>query len=185
MRKLIARVFDYSLDGRIATEGSEFYEFCRGLPDDPAEDASGMEFYAGAELHIMGRLAYQSMASYFPTATDDPNADPLNAARKVVFSSTLRTTDWANTTIANGDLGQEVDMLRQSGDGYVVVHGGISFWRSLARLDLIDEYRVTMVPYLAGDGPRLFDDIGKCRPLELLSSTAFRSGLQLDYRRLR
>ena len=104
MRKLIARVYDYSLDGVIATEGTEFFQFCRDLPDDPAEDARGIEFYAGADLHIMGRVAYQSMASYFPTATDDPNAEPLNAARKVVFSRTLKAADWANTTIVSGDL---------------------------------------------------------------------------------
>lgn len=120
----------------------------------------------------MGRVAYQSMASYFPTATDDPNAGPLNAARKVVFSRTLKVAGWANTTIA-------------SGDGYIVVGGGISLWRSLARLDLIDEYRVTLVPYLAGEGPRLFEDVGQSRSLDLLSSTAFSSGLQLEYRRRR
>jgi dihydrofolate reductase len=182
MRKLIARVFDYSLDGLIATEGTAFFQFCRDLPDDPAEDARGCEFYAGADMHIMGRAAYQRMASYFPTATDDPNAEPLNAARKVVFSRTLKTADWANTTIANGDLAEGVDKLRRGGDGYIVVSGGISFWRSLARLDLIDEYRVTLVPYLAGEGARLFEDVGKSRALDLLSSTAFSSGLQLDYR---
>ena len=158
MRKVIARVFDYSLDGVIATEGTEFYQFCRDLPDDPAEDARGVEFYAGADLHIMGRVVYQGMASYFPDATDDPNADVLNAARKVVFSRTLKTADWANTTIVRGDLAEEVGWLRQGGDGYIVVGGGISFFRALARLDLIDEYRVTLVPYLAGEGPRLFEE---------------------------
>jgi hypothetical protein len=35
MRKLTARVFDYSLDGLIASEGTEFFQFCRDLPDDP------------------------------------------------------------------------------------------------------------------------------------------------------
>jgi dihydrofolate reductase len=185
MRKLIARVFDYSLDGLVATEDTAFFQFCRDLPDDPAEDASGIEFYAGADLHIMGRAAYQSMASYFPTATDDPNAEALNAARKVVFSRTLQTADWAGTTIARGDLTAEIGKLRQGGDGYIVVSGGISFWRSLARLDLIDEYRVTLVPYLAGEGARLFEDAGQPRSLDLLSSTAYSSGLQLQYRRHR
>ncbi len=185
MRKLVARVFDYSLDGMIATEGTEFFQFCRDLPDDPAEDARGSEFYAGADMHMMGRVAYQSMASYFPTATDDPNAEPLNAARKVVFSRTLKTADWANTTIASGDLAEGVDKLRRGGDGYIVAHGGISFWRSLARLDLIDEYRITFVPYLAGEGARLFEDVGKSRSLKLLSSTDFSSGLELAYRRHR
>ncbi len=119
MRKLVARVFDYSLDGLIATEDTEFYQFCRDLPDDPAEDASGSEFYAGADLHIMGRVAYQSMASYFPTATDDPNAGPLNAARKVVFSRTLKTADWANTTITT--TSPEIN-LRRGGDWYLTIH---------------------------------------------------------------
>jgi dihydrofolate reductase len=185
MRKLVARVFDYSLDGVIATEDTEFFQFCRDMPDDPAEDARGSEFYAGADLHIMGRIAYESMAGYFPTATDHPYADLLNSARKVVFSRTLDVADWADTTIASGDLGQEVDNLRQGGDGYIVAHGGISFWRSLARLDLIDEYRVTLVPYLAGEGIRLFEDVGKSRSLDLLSSTPFSSGLQLECRRHR
>jgi dihydrofolate reductase len=185
MRKVIARVFDYSLDGVIATEDTAFFQFCRDLPDDPEEEAMGREFYAGADVNIMGRAAYESMSSYFPTATDDPNAGPLNDARKVVFSRTLKVADWANTTIASGDLGQEVDKLRRGGDGYIIVGGGISFWRSLARLDLIDEYRVTLVPYLAGEGTRLFEDAGQSRSLELLSTTAFSSGLQLEYRRRR
>jgi dihydrofolate reductase len=185
MRTVIARVFDYSLDGVIATEDTEFFQFCRDLPDDPAEDARGSEFYAGADLHIMGRVAYESMAGYFPTATDHPYTDILNTARKVVFSRTLKTAEWHNTTIASGDLAGEADKLRRGGDGYIVVHGGISFWQSLIRLDLIDEYRITLVPYLAGEGPRLFDDVGKSQPLDLLASTAFSSGLQLDYRRHR
>jgi dihydrofolate reductase len=185
MRKLVARVFDYSLDGLIATEGTEFFQFCRGLPDDPAEDASGSELYAGAELHIMGRVAYQSMAGYFPTATDHPYADLLNSAHKVVFSRTLKVADWANTSIASGELGPEVERLRRGGNGYIVVHGGISFWRSLARLDLIDEYRVTLVPYVAGQGARLFENVGESQVFDLLSSTAFSSGLQLEYRRHR
>jgi dihydrofolate reductase len=48
-----------------------------------------------------------------------------------------------------------------------------------------DEYRVTLVPYVAGEGARLFENAGKSRRLDLLSSTAFSNGLQLDYRRHR
>src|SRR3984957_14343216 len=113
MRKLIARVYDYSLDGLIATEGTEFFQFCRDLPDDPAEDARGIEFYAGADMHIMGRDAYQSMASYFPPPIDEHNDEPLNAASKVVFSRTLKIADWANTTIVRGALAEEVDKPRR------------------------------------------------------------------------
>jgi dihydrofolate reductase len=186
MRKLIARVFDYSLDGLVADEGTEYFEFCRDLPDDPAQLARTSEFYAGADMQIMGRVVYQGMSEYFPTAIDHPYADLINAARKVVFSRTLKTAEWANTTVASGDLAEEVDKLRRGGDGYIVVSGGVSFWQSLARLDLIDEYIVTLFPYLAGEGTRLFDDVGKSRQLDLVSSTAFDNGtIGLRYRRHR
>jgi dihydrofolate reductase len=188
MRTLIARVFDYSLDGRACdAEGTKFFQFCRDLPDDPVHTVATSEFLAGADLQIMGRVHYQDMAGYFPDAVDDPFADLLNAARKVVFSRTLTSADWANTTIASGDLAEEVDKLRRGGDGYICVGGGISFWQSLARLDLIDEYHVTVVPYLAAaEGIRLFDDIGESRPLDLAASTVFDNGtIDLQYRRHR
>jgi dihydrofolate reductase len=187
MRTLIARVGDYSLDGRTANEGTEYFQFCRDLPDDPARLAEASEFFANADMQIMGRVLYQGAAEYFPTATDHPYADVINASRKVVFSRTLKSADWANTTIASGDLAEEVDKLRRGGDGYIIVSGGISFWQSLARLDLIDEYRVTVFPYLAADeGSRLFDDAGKSRRLELVSSTVFDNGtIGLHFRRHR
>ncbi len=42
MRKLIATVFNYPLDGLLADEGTEFWKFCFDLPenrepDDPAQ----------------------------------------------------------------------------------------------------------------------------------------------------
>jgi dihydrofolate reductase len=184
MRKLIARVFDYSVDGLTAQEGSEFFQFCRDLPDDPAQVARTTELYEHTDLHIMGRALYEGMAGYFPTAVDHPYADHLNAARKVVFSRTLPAAEWANTTIARGDTTVEIDKLRQDGDGHIVVSGGISFWQSLMKLDLIDEYRVTLFPYLAGEGGRLFDGLDRSRQLDLASSTAFSNGtVELVYRR--
>jgi len=91
VRKLVARVFDYSVDGLTAQEGSEFFQFCRDLPDDPAQVTRTTELHERADLHIMGRTVYEGMAGYFPTAVDHPYADLLNAARKVVFSRTLPT----------------------------------------------------------------------------------------------
>jgi dihydrofolate reductase len=186
MRKLIARVFDYSLDGRVADEGTEYFQFCRDLPDDDAQlDRTG-ELYESAYAHIMGRAVYEGMASYFPTADDHPYAEALNAGRKVVFSGTLKTASWVNTTIAAGDTVEEIDKLRQGGDGHIMVSGGVSFWRSLMQLDLIDEFRITMFPYLAGEGTRLFDDLGKSRQLDLVSSIAWSNGtVELQYRRPR
>ena len=134
---------------------------------------------------MMGRATYESMAGALPTA-DHPFTGIMNAARKVVFSRTLRTAEWANTTIAAGDTTEEIDKLTQGGDGHIVVWGGVSFWRSLMRLDLIDEFRVDLHPYVAGEGTRLFDGVPKSYRLDLVSTTASISGIvDLRYRRHR
>ena len=187
MRKLIATVFNYSLDGLLADEGTEFWKFCFSLPanrkpDDPAQ----LDFLRGAYAHIMGRNSYESISKAMKTATDHPFSPILTAARKVVFSRTLKTADWTNTTIAAGDTAEEIDKLRRGGDGYIVVMGGVRFWRSLMRLDLIDELQVSMFPYVAGEGTRLFDGVPRSYRLDLVSNAASSNGvIELRYRRHR
>ena len=188
MRELIATVFNYSLDGLLADPDTEFWKFCFDQPENrEPNDAEQHEFLRSAYAHVMGRTAYQAISrSMTTTATDHPFADILNAGRKVVFSRTLTTADWANTTIAAGDTAEEFDKLRQGGDGHIVVWGGVALWRSLVRLDLIDELHVALFPYVAGEGTRLFDGVPKSYGLDLVSSTASNSGIvDLRYRRQR
>lgn len=134
----------------------------------------------------MGRVTYQGMAQYFPTATGHPYASIMNQARKAVFSGTLKTADWANSTILNGDIATEIEKLRSEGAGEILAHGGVSFAQSLVRLDLVDEYRLTVFPYLVGSGRSLFADVAKPGSLELASGTPFGNGtVGLVYRRPR
>jgi dihydrofolate reductase len=188
MRKLIATVFNYSLDGLLADDGTEFWEFCFSLPEnrEPADSAQ-LDFLQSAYAHVMGRTAYEAIAEAMTTtATDHPFAPILNAAPKVVFSRTLKTADWANTAIAAGDTAEEIDKLRRGGDGHIVAWGGVSLWRSLMRLDLIDELHLSLFPYVAGEGTRLFDGVPRSYRLDLVSSTASTNGiLELRYRRHR
>jgi dihydrofolate reductase len=203
MRKLIVRAFNISLDGVNAEYGTDYFDWCMSgidprVPevasqyhlhaDDSQLDPTG-ELYRRAYALIMGRVSYENMVAHFApggTQTDHPWADTFNAARKVVFSRTLKSADWANTTIAVGDTAEEIDKLRQGGDGHIVVYGGISLWHSLMRLDLIDVFYLTLLPYVAGEGRRLFDDVGKYGPLDLVSSMTLSNGtLELEYRRRR
>jgi len=187
MRRLIATVFNYSLDGLLADEGTDFWNFCFDLPENrEPNDPAQLDFLQNAYAHIMGRTAYEGIAGAMTTSTDHPFAPILNAARKVVFSRTLRTADWANTTVATGDTAEEVDKLRNGGDGHIVVWGGVGLWRSLMRLDLIDELQVSMFPYVAGEGTRLFDGVPRSYRLDLISSTPSSNGIvELQYRRAR
>ena len=187
MRKLIATVFNYSLDGLLADPDTDFWTFCFSRPENnEPDDPAHLDFLQSAYAHVMGRTAYEGISVAMTTNTDHPFADILNAGRKVVFSRTLKTADWANTTIASGDTREEVDKLRQDGGGYILVWGGVSLWLSLMQLDLIDELQVSMFPYVAGEGTRLFDGVPKDYELDLVSSTALPSGIvELHYRRPR
>jgi len=185
MRKLIAWVFMYSLDGLLADEGTEYWRFCFGLPQDPAEQKQKIDLFERAYAHLMGRTAYEAMAEALRT-TDHPFSAFMNAGRKVVFSRTLTTAEWEHTTIAAGDTTEEIDKLRRGGDGHIVVWGGVGLWRSLMRLDLIDEFRVDLHPYVAGEGTRLFDEVPDSYRLDLVSTTEFSNGIVgLQYRRHR
>jgi len=190
MRKLIALVFHYSLNGLLADEGTEYFRFCFELLDEAggaSDDDESIEFLQGAHAHMMGRVAYEGMSKSLPANPDHPWAGIMDAGQKVVFSRTLETADWANTTIASGDTVEEVDRLRQGGDGHIVVWGGVSLWRSLMWLDLIDEWHLGLHPYVADEGTRLFEDVPKSYRLDLVSSTPVQQTgiLELQYRRRR
>lgn len=186
-RTLIATIFNYSLDGLLADEGTEYWDFCFGLPENSQPDDPGhLDFLRGAAAHVMGRTAYEGIAPAMTANTDHPFAPILTGARKVVVSKTLKSAEWANTTIASGDLGDEIRRLKEGGDGHVIAWGGVRLWRSLMQLDLIDELRFSIFPYIAGEGTRLFDGVPRSYALELVSCEPSPHGvLEARYRRRR
>jgi dihydrofolate reductase len=73
--------------------------------------------------HI-GAATYTGWAGYWPSAFG-PFAKPMNEIPRVVFSNSLTSADWGETTIATGDLAEAVTRLKQErGDGYLLAHGG-------------------------------------------------------------
>ena len=103
MRTVVLHVFEPSLDGIIGEEESDFFQYCRNLPDDPVYEQWLVGSLQLASLHIMGRVTYQGMAAHFPTATG-PIAEVVNSSPEAVFSRTLRSADWAGTSIVGGGL---------------------------------------------------------------------------------
>jgi dihydrofolate reductase len=189
MQKLVALVFNCSLNGLLADPDTDFWTYCFDLLDDhggPDHDDETIDFLQSASAHVMGRIAYEGMAKNLPTAVDHPWSAILNAGRKVVFSTTMQAADWENTTIVSGDTTAGIDALRREGDGHIVVWGGVTMWRSLMRLDLLDEFRISMYPYVTSRGTLLFDDVPEGYRLDLVTSTPSTGGLlELHYRRHR
>jgi dihydrofolate reductase len=176
MRKLVLSSF-MSLDGYSCDPGTELFELLMEI-EDPEQEEYGLAKLRQVGTHIMGRVTYLGMADYWPASTH-VNAAPMNDIPKVVFSRTLRTAAWPQTTIASGDTAQEVARLKAEPGGEILAHGGTSFARSLIELGLVDEYVFWLLPAAAGKGVALFTDFTRLR---LRSSTAFPSGvLELAY----
>ncbi len=72
----------------------------------------------------MGATTYAVMAARWPSASG-PFAKPMNEIPKVVFSGSLASADWGQTTIVAGDLAEAIARLKQErSDGYLLAHGG-------------------------------------------------------------
>jgi dihydrofolate reductase len=88
----------------------------------------------------------------------------------------VRAESWAHPLVASGDLADEIAVLKQQSGKDILAHGGAGFARSLARLRLIDEYRLIVHPVAIGRGLPLFSDLSAPIHLALVSTVAFRTG---------
>src|SRR4051794_23981985 len=78
MRKLVVTVFNYSLDGLLADEGTDFWDFCFSLPENRRpDDPARLDFVRSAYAHAMGRNAYETIGAAM-TTTEHPFAEILN-----------------------------------------------------------------------------------------------------------
>jgi dihydrofolate reductase len=135
-----------------------------------------------ADTLLFGRVTYEGMAAYWPSA-EGQIAGFMNSVPKVVFSRTLESADWNNTTLVKENAPEEVAKLKQQPGGDIFVFGSADFSRTLIEHDLVDEYRFGINPVLLGSGVPFFRRSGGRRNLKLLEAKPFRSGLViLHYR---
>lgn len=170
-----------SIDGYVS--GGPGGDIGGGRPEHGDVTTRKLAWATGAGVHAMGRGTYEEMAAFWPTSTD-AYAGPMNEVPKVVFSSTLTRADWPTTTIAAGDLADEVARLKDEPGGEIIVWGGYRFAQSLTRADLVDEYRLITRPVALGSGEPMFKDLPVERRLELVEVTGYPDGTVISvYRR--
>jgi dihydrofolate reductase len=134
---------------------------------------------------LFGRVTYQLMESYWPTPDslqDDPIvAGLMNQIPKFVFSKSLESANWQNTTLVKGDAAEAVTSLKELPGKDMFVFGSGEFVSYLAQHDLIDEYRLIFSPILLGRGNPLFKEQNKRIQLKLAKAKVFKSGNVLLY----
>jgi dihydrofolate reductase len=146
----------------------EFLDYSRGL-------------LRSVDTILFGRVTYQYMASYWPSAPRDENADKMNSLHKIVFSRSLRTVEWSNSKLHVGDAVEEVARLKQMPGRDMVILGSALLASSLLQAGLIDEYRVVLNPVLLGAGVPLFRNIEQRIKLKLSRTQSFISGVVVLY----
>jgi dihydrofolate reductase len=132
-----------------------------------------------------GRISYESMAEFWPTADQDPDSTgPMvefagiwRDMPKIVFSRTLESAGW-NATVRHEVDPAEIRALQREPGGDMAL-GGADLAETFRRHDLIDGYRLYVQPILLGRGRRLFGPADIPSGLHLTATRAFGNGVVL------
>jgi dihydrofolate reductase len=171
MRKVI--MWDMvSVDGFFEAPGHDISWFV--FEDELAAYIGETQRDAGTLL--FGRVTYELMAAYWPSAEGNI-ATFMNGVEKFVFSKTLKSAEWNNTTLVTGDAVAEVKRLKELEGGTIFIFGSADFAATLTAQGLVDEYRLGINPVLLGKGTPLFQNIPERTRLELAHVRPLKSGV--------
>jgi dihydrofolate reductase len=132
---------------------------------------------------LMGATTYRLMYGMAASATE--GVEELNAASKVVFSSTLdEPLEWENTRLVRGDAVEAVRAMKADSDKRLSTLGSLSLCRSLLAAGLVDRFRVVVFPVVTGvTGREHVYDGWPDVALDLIEARTFDGRSQLlDYR---
>ncbi len=142
---------------------------------------------------LYGRVTYDMMEGYWPTAGNQPNASQHDiehskwymGIHKIVLSKTLKEADLTNTTIISDNLADSINQIKQSSNGSnedILLFGSPTATHALLQQGLIDGFWLFVNPIILGQGVPLFADIKDKINLKLLNTHQFPSGvIEVNY----
>ncbi|MEI2696060.1 MAG: dihydrofolate reductase family protein [Saprospiraceae bacterium] len=177
MRKVIAAT-NITIDG--------VYDHTEGLSDGEIHQHYA-DLLDSADVILYGRTTYQLM-QYWQTLLKNPSgektaddfATSIDRVTKIVFSNTLKKTDWNSAKLATKPLDELVRELKQQ-SGKDIFVGSRSLIMQLMNLNLIDEYQLCIQPVVAGKGSQLFDNVKERAILKLTKTKSFTNGAIILY----
>ena len=173
MRKVTFAI-NITIDGYCGHElgiaDDELHEYFTGLLRD-----SDVEIFGRNTYHLMYPYWHDVAVNQSETEVINEFARTFDSIPKIVFSTTLKSVEWNNTTLLHSNLREEIMKLKQQ-PGKNISIGSLNIASQVARWDLIDEYHLVVHPVIAGKGPRLFESVENLT-LKLVGSKTFRSGV--------
>lgn len=138
-----------------------------------------------ADTALYGRVTYEMMNGYWPTAGDQPNASKhdiehsqwYNKVLKVVLSKTIKGSGLKNTKIISENLSENINELKQKDGKNILIFGSATASHSLFSKGLIDEFWLFVNPVVIGQGIPLFKGITEITKLTLIESKTYSCGV--------
>ncbi|MBS0030738.1 dihydrofolate reductase family protein [Chitinophaga sp. 22321] len=177
MRKLKLQM-QLSLDGYAAGPNGELDWMTWNFDDQLKEHLN--ELTDPVDTILLGRKLAEGFIPTWearksePAGEDRAFVDKMNDTHKIVFSRTLKNADWKNTIVTNGNLADEINLLKKNKGGDMIMYGGNDFAANVINENLVDEYNLYIHPVAIGNGLAPFS--GK-KDLELLQSKVFPCGI--------
>lgn len=185
MRRIIS-FMHMSLDGFVAGPNGEMNWI---KVDEEIFDHVGKRISEG-DTALYGRVTYQMMENYWPTAGDKPNSSKhdiehskwYSNVRKIVLSKTMKDAKLPNTTIISDNLSERISEIKQQAGPDIALFGSPTATHSLIQLNLIDGYWLFVNPIILGKGIPLFAGVKEQTKLKLLTTRSFSCGVtELNY----
>ncbi len=141
----------------------------------PELEQRSIEQLQAADYLVFGRVTYEGMAAYW-IKEEGIIADMMNRIPKLVFSKTLQTADWQNTTLIKENAVAEIRKLKEEGGRDMYVFGSANLSETFINEDLFDEYRIGIAPIILGSGRPLFRQGIAAQNLLLVSTQSLAAG---------
>lgn len=173
MVKPTVRVFlGVSLDGCIAGKDHDL-SWLECVSTAPPEDTGYADLMSKTDTMLIGRTTYDVIAKFDPW--------PFNGRRVVVVTS--RPLDDRRVEARSGTIVDFIDELGREGAKGIYLDGGSLVRQALVE-GRVDELTLSWLPYILGEGVKLFEGLPELRQQwQLVHSRSFPSGLvQATYR---
>ena len=182
MRKLRLQV-QISIDGFVSTGPNDEQHWVTWAWEEIKEHV--LWLLDISDTILIGRKLAMDYIPYWIDVNKQPDhemyevARRITEAKKVVFTKSVKKSEWENTILAGGNLADEVNKLKESEGKDIVVYGGSSFVSSLIKENLVDEFYLFVNPVVLGHGGAIFNQLKDVQQLQFKQSVTFKCGIVL------
>lgn len=145
-------------------------------------------FLTEIDTILYGRISYEAWGNYTPpenaSAFEKDFYNTTAGMRKYVFSTTKTAFD-GNPTVIQSNLHHAIHTLKEQDGKHIWLYGGADLISSFMKHNLIDEFRIAVMPILLGSGKPLFKEFEQRIKLKLLKVNSGKSGVvELNFEKL-